>query len=381
MSLVELMVGIAVGLITVLVVMSTLSVSEGMRRGTSSGADAQVSATVASYLVQRDARMAGYGIFSSEANSITRLCTTGVVRMYNEDHDPPEFDFDASLALAPILINPAGLPAGDAETDIVVVNYTGVSLGSVGRGIPFQQQSGASANYKVENRAGFRTGDLVMAVQPGKDCSVAEITGLPGSPKCSEPGSQTEVVIHNNGQYNNSYKDCAKVDSKWNKPGGLGVTYTDGLLYSLGPPEGMVSVAYAVRNGRLTSCNVIGQDCADAAKVGDPNVWQPIADDIVLLRAEFGLDTDANNSIDTWRASVCAGVACVPTFDDWAQLRLLRLAVVARSPQLEREEVTAQEPLWQGASALKVSHLEDWKKYRYATIESAIPLRNLIWGN
>lgn len=381
MSLIEILVGIVIGMLTVLVVANTIAVSEGQRRGTSTGADAQASATVATYIVERDLRMAGYGLFSNEANGISQVCTTGVVRMYNQNRTPSDFNFDVSLGLAPFLINPAGLPAGDPQTDVLLINYTGAALGAVSKGVPFEQQSGASANYKVTNRAGFSTGDLVMAVQPGKDCTVAEVTGLPGDPKCSEPGSQTMVVIHNNGQYSNSYKNCSKVDATWNKPGGLGITYTAGMLYNLGPPDQMVSVAYAVRGGRLTRCNLLTDDCQNGTKTTDPLVWQPIADDVVLLRAEMGLDLENNGSVETWRTQPCAAAGCTPTFTEWSRLRLGRIAIVARSAQFEKEDVTTAQPKWQGQVALKVDHLADWKRYRYATTEVVVPIRNVIWGS
>eukprot|EP01136_Pigoraptor_vietnamica_P001260 Opistho-1_new@27653 len=68
-SLIELMVAMAIGLLCTLVIASVLSVTEGQRRGTTSGADAQIGGSLALYAVQREVAMAGYG-FASEPNAV-----------------------------------------------------------------------------------------------------------------------------------------------------------------------------------------------------------------------------------------------------------------------------------------------------------------------
>ncbi|MDP3439159.1 MAG: PilW family protein [Azonexus sp.] len=373
LSIIEMMVGLVIGMITVLVVVNSMSFVEGQRRGTNSGLDAVNNATLAAYLIERDVRMAGYGLTSAENNGLTNVCAGRKVLMYNQTRSPAEFEFDVGH-FVPIVINPTGYPAGDANTDVLMINYTGSDLGVASIGIDFEQQSGASANYKVGNRNAFRTGDLVIAVEAGEDCVVSEITGLPGDPKCNEPGSNTDVVIHNNGQYNNSYKGCSKVDSTWNKPGGLGVTFSSGKLYTLGQPDEIHSTLFAVRNGQLTICDVFARDCTKTSE------WQSVASDIVGLRAELALDTNEDGTVETWRAGLCSGVGCVPTADQVTQLRLARIAVVARSQKYERTAITQTAPAWQGQTTLGVSALTDWDHYRYHVSEALIPIRNTTWA-
>ena len=64
-TLVELMVGMLIGLLAVIVISQVLLVSEGQSRTTSGGADAQVNGALALYALQRDVQMAGYGLTSS----------------------------------------------------------------------------------------------------------------------------------------------------------------------------------------------------------------------------------------------------------------------------------------------------------------------------
>ncbi|MDP3688915.1 MAG: prepilin-type N-terminal cleavage/methylation domain-containing protein, partial [Sulfurimicrobium sp.] len=61
-SLVELMVGMVIGLLATLVIMQVFSVFEGQKRSTTGGADAQTNGSVAIYTIQREASMAGYGL-------------------------------------------------------------------------------------------------------------------------------------------------------------------------------------------------------------------------------------------------------------------------------------------------------------------------------
>lgn len=375
-SLVETLVGMVIGLLTVLVIMQTLAVSESYKHSTASGSGAQTNGSIALFLLEREIRMAGYGLVSDEVDGILAVCTTGIIRAYNQNRTPTDFQFAADN-FAPLVIDPSSIPAGDAGSAVVLVNYSG-SFGMVGSGMPFSQQSGASANYKVDNRSGFRLGDLVLAVQPGLDCTVSEVTGLPASNQCSEPNGQTDLLIHNNGKYNNSYQGCTKIDATWNKPGGLGVTYTSGKLYDLGPPNQIVSHAYAVRGGKLTMCDMLANDCTAAGSTGNSAVWINLADDVVGLVAQYGKDNGVGGTaddgvVDSWDS------ATPTTYAAWKQVQAARVGIAARAKQFNKTAVTASAPTWNGGS-FALSGLADWQQYRYKVFETVIPLRNMIWS-
>ena len=65
----------------------------------------------------------------------------------------------------------------------------------------------------------------------------------------------------------------------------------------------------------------------------------------------------------------------------------MRLAVVVRSGQFEKEIVTAAAPDWH-QDATTSSNItfdltglgSDWNHYRYKTAQSIVPVRNMIWG-
>src|SRR3990167_3252715 len=60
-SLVEIMVGMVIGLISTIIVMQVFATFEGQKRTTTGGSDAQTNGGVGLYTIERDMRMAGYG--------------------------------------------------------------------------------------------------------------------------------------------------------------------------------------------------------------------------------------------------------------------------------------------------------------------------------
>src|SRR5258708_29197128 len=76
-TMIEILIGMIIGLVGIVVIMQVFAVSEGFKRTASSGTDAQINGGLALYLLERDIRTSGYII-----NSILPLgCTT--VRVWN----------------------------------------------------------------------------------------------------------------------------------------------------------------------------------------------------------------------------------------------------------------------------------------------------------
>jgi type IV pilus assembly protein PilW len=65
----------------------------------------------------------------------------------------------------------------------------------------------------------------------------------------------------------------------------------------------------------------------------------------------------------------------------WVRMRAIRLALVARSAQLEKDPVTAVAPSWAASAAAAIDLSSDaaWQRYRYKVFETVVPLRNLAW--
>jgi type IV pilus assembly protein PilW len=143
------------------------------------------------------------------------------------------------------------------------------------------------------------------------------------------------------------------------------------LLFNLG--ETPTIRAYAIRNGNLTVCDYLRADCGDADKTEDMGIWIPIANNIVSLRAEYGRDTDNTPGVETWTQDAPT-TAC-----EWARTAALRIAVVARNSQVDKDIVTAAVPTWRGGVAFDLTGTANWQNYRYKVFETTVPIRNLPW--
>lgn len=347
MGIVELMIGIVIALLGTLVVMQTFAVSEGYKRTTVSGNEAQQSGAVALYTVERDVRQAGFGLGAL----LTLNCK---IQGYDETGA-------MTFPLTPDQWGPASIVNGaGAAPDQIRLNYAS------GDAIPFAAKlssdyGGAAANIKVNNRYGFKEGDVVLVVDPtnlATDCSLMQVTGVPGTP------GGTDNIIHNSGMYTDAFGK--KVPARFNPPGGLGIPYPSGsTVLNLGAlPEGKT---YSVANNSLW--------VADTFQPGA----QSFADNIVNLQAQYGRDTDGDGRIDIWDENTVAAQA------DWTRVLALRVAIVARSTIREKEIVTPGNSLtlWTnpvGSAAAPTHTLAgDDNYFRYKVYETIIPLRSIIW--
>jgi type IV pilus assembly protein PilW len=119
-----------------------------------------------------------------------------------------------------------------------------------------------------------------------------------------------------------------------------------------------------------------------------------LADNIVLLKAQYGKDDGVANGTVT-NATYVADDGAVdgysntmpvtPTATDLARILTVRMAVVARSAQTEKPSVeggacdtTTAAPTWSGGT-LDLSTDVNWKCYRYRVFETTVPMRNLLW--
>lgn len=355
-TLVELMIGMVIGLLSTLAITQILLVSEGQKRSTTSGSDAQIGGLLALDALRQSIQMAGYG-FASARTSIgcpleAKFNGTGVA------------GFPANLV--PVEITNG---ANDAPDEIRVVSSSKTSY-SVPISIidPGYQFADATKNkaFPVASAFGVAAGDLMVAViDSTTNCQVFQVTSAP-------IGEQI---------------DRADNAALWNPAGFPDQNYSFGqYLVNLGALDDVTFSVSAA--GSLQSNKFLLAANSTPSYSGAVD----LAAHVVNLQAYYGKDTDANDTIDTWDA-------VTPTTNaGWLQISAIRIAIVSRSNQFEKEEVTAADPLWvvgadsviTGAAScgtskcvtLKVprpSGSTDWKHYRYKTFDSIIPLRNLIW--
>jgi len=347
-SLIELLVGLAIGMIGVVIMMQIFSVSEAFKRTTTGGDDAQNNGAISLYGLQRDIRMAGEGSssFTDNAASTSAYSVVGC-----------NVTLRAGVtinALGPITINSASVTATkDNNTDTLLIFYGNSNDGPEGDRID------AQPSVDTYHMAGF----LATGGTPSfalNDLVIAHPTPRP-SP-CNL--SMTTVT--------------ALSASDVSVTGGTGVAgMTGGALFNLGnnvagrPPR---FVAYRVSGGNLLMCDYMVNNCSSNASAN----WVTIASNIVSLRAQYGRDTTVGTMdgvVDAFDQTAPANVC------GWVRMRAVRLALTARSAQLEKDVVTTAAPAWAGSAGNAIDLTSDasWQNYRYKVFETVVPLRNVAW--
>ncbi len=348
LSLIEVMVGMAVGLIGITVITQVYLVNENFKRSTTSAGGAQVNGTLALYNLERDLRIAGAGVAH-----LTSLACPEIRYAVNGVYSPPAASSTLpTMFAAPVtIIQTSGLP------DRVNVLY-GTASDRAWPATLQQTMANFGANMTVDSFYGFTSGDLLMAAQSGV-CTLTQLTAT--------PVTATPTLQHNTST-SSIYNIAA---------GGTFTAYTTGaLVFNLGAAP--VSRTYAIASGNLTSGDVLAVAAGGSAQV--------LVNDIVDLRAQYGKDNGTDNSTVS-HASFVANDGTIDSYDNttpttaagWQQVLAVRFAVLARSSNYVKPEsgVCSASPAtlaWSGGTFT----IPD-RCYAYRVFETVVPLRNMIW--
>jgi type IV pilus assembly protein PilW len=405
-SMIELMVAMLIGLIGMIIIFQVFEVSEGIKRTTTSGGDAQQNGAVALFVIERDLRSAGNGF------NETPMAGCEIIGFDSKRGATPDFPpVGTTMLLVPARITSTGVATDPDQLTLFygsnpkVVNAT--TLTSI-MTLPLA----SPPTLTLKNAYGYRPGDLIVlqdpAAVPAKKCSVVEVTRAPS------PAYSLVDYADNGGNYQ-TVDPVDTVVTRFNKPGGMGVIYNGtgaGVtrVYNMGnihqpkgAPDLPVHNTYAIVNRSLTVTSLFVATDAPAS----PQV-STVADNIVHLRALYGVDDgpyDANGQGD----GILERFVDVATFNaigqPWRHVLAVRVTLVARSALAEKPSEGAsgcdattdgtevppgpdRRPKWTppGAVGVPVPQVAfnltadpDWKCYRYRVFETTVPLRNWIW--
>ncbi|MDD2776907.1 MAG: PilW family protein [Gallionella sp.] len=114
-SLIEILIGMTIGLIVILVIMQTMSLFEGQRKTSSSAADMQSNGLLSLYSLEQDVRLAGYGLIANYQGVGDLPC----LKINGYGTAPGVFD------ATPILINTSGVQ------DSITISRLEVDMGGL----------------------------------------------------------------------------------------------------------------------------------------------------------------------------------------------------------------------------------------------------------
>lgn len=370
-TLIEILVAVAIGLIGILVMTQAYLVGENFNRATLGEGGAQTNGMLALFQIERDARMSGYGIASTEA------LNCGELNWYYEGAYSPNITAGSTLArvtVAPVLIAvTAGVP------DRITVMYSNESERVLPAAVA--NINTAASELGMDGSQGYEVRDKVLLVSTSTAgrCAYGEVT-------VKVPATHRLTLGQ---EYNPKFNPVG-----WGSfPTGFGA---GDLLINLGT-TGPVVRTYSINNGKLR----VTDDQLQSATGG---TQLDLVDGIVDLRAQYGKDNGVDNGTLS-APSYTAGDGRLDQYsnttpanaNDWTQVLSVRVAVLARIGNYERPtsgpncDATTVMPTWAGSrkidgtpdapfAAIDIATPTSQDRcYRYRVFETTVPLRNMIW--
>jgi type IV pilus assembly protein PilW len=365
-SLIEILVGLAIGLLVTLVIMQVFSVFEGQKRTTTGVADAQTNGSIALFSIDRDLQMAGFGLIAlgvpNVADSTLECATLNPIDAANTGYAAAS----GIAAIAPVIVTDGGSAGpGTNNSDIITIHYGATNMG----GIPSQIKA-VGASLTIDSDLGCLANDVAL-ISNGNSCALASVAGVVASTSLVPATITLSDTIPPQALSGSVFGNLTCLGT-WNE------------------------ITYRVNNGNLERNGT------------------PVITGIVNIQAQYGIADPANlgganankvvqwvNATSPWNAPT---VSSPPSGTDRNLIKAIRIAIVARNGQLEKENVTntcssitsnapnglcawsATSLLPQTASPAPWIYLSNdadgtsWQRYRYRVFETVIPLRNLIWA-
>jgi len=336
-SLIDVLVGLAVAMVSLILVYQAFVALDTVRRNAAATADAQANAAFALFALASQIGNAGAGW----ALAGRWLDTCPVVA-----------DVAATLRPVDVLIADSG--AADRPDSLVVRQSLARAIA-----LPAALASAApaGADFRVESPDGFTAGDRLVAITRDGRCVTTQATSV------TAPVGGIVTVAHT--------------------PIAIDLPLTSVLL-DLGPAGRASTLRFDVASGTLRSTDLAN---------GDAPV--PLTSNVVNLKFQYGVDTDADGALDTWVRADAPG--------PWSQAALLaaprttlerikavRVGIILRSERIDRSLARsfhwvlfdcARDDKTACPGRLEGSIPGDANgSYRYRTLETVIPLRNVIWN-
>ncbi len=321
-SIVELMVGLAIGMMALLVIMQVNAVFGNQQQLTSSNANTLINGGVALYRIERELQLAGYPLMPS-ANSPLE-CT---MLTYGDT---------GITSIDPVSIINGG------SSDSILVRYGNSQQGGVPTVI--EATGSPTANdVTLRNNFGCQTGDHAIVVN-GVTCALTSVTSMSAA-------GVTETVELNNMTATTPGAELACLGN-W---GTVSYQVNNGNLERNGVPivSGVVSLQAQYGISATASSNRVAQWVdASGATWAVPTIANRNRIKSVRIAVVVRSNKPENSAVTT---------ACSSTTDA-APDGLCAWPGSAGSP----------------APVIDLSTDDDWARYRYQVYETIIPLRNVI---
>jgi type IV pilus assembly protein PilW len=322
-SLVELMVGLTIGLIMLGVILQSMSVFEAQNRTTTGTAEAQTNGAIGLYILSRELQQAGYGLSSSLTNSPLTCTTAGM-----------------TSTLTPITISDG---TGVSGSDTMTVRYGTAPAG----GVASEIGAVSGSNVVLATNFGCQVGDAVIMTN-GTACAQTTVTALVGATTLTLASAGSALVGSKLACVGTWNTVTFSIDANGNL-----VRTLNGVASPI--LAGIVNIQAQYGISATAKSNVVTQWVDAAGGWAAPSVAD--RNRIKAVRVAIVGRSDKQETTDV--SQVCSSqTAASPT------------GVCA----------------WEGTNASPAPQIDlgtanaDWARYRYRVFENTVPLRNVIWS-
>ncbi|WP_428422003.1 PilW family protein [Methylibium sp.] len=385
-TMVELMVAIAVGLIVTLAVTGAVLTMGRQFRITGANVAAQGGAQIALSLMDEAGRSAGVGMFSNGQ----ALCPT--LNAW----------YGGTIRSNGAVFMPARITDGGSNTASDTVTFTGTSAAGALSGTPVLDNTTATS-VRVSNAGNLQLNDLAVIGAPGSNqpCSLFQITATPTvGTACGGNATGCKTLTRAvNSTYNPGVGTFTTEPSFGFSTAGS--VYGPAVVNRLGTE--FRQDAFAVQCGSLVQYNAFttaALPACTAVPLGFDAAVNPIAMDVVLMHAQYGISSSSASDIVTGWVDATGTTWATPSAADAGRIKAVRVVLVTRSKEPDNTNVTAAACTNEGGvvntgpcsfadagapvidlSAVSVPTGRTWRNFRYRVHQAIMPLRNVIWSN
>jgi type IV pilus assembly protein PilW len=358
-GLIEIMIGLAIAMIATVIMLQTFAVSESQKRTTTGASDAQSNGAISLFAVERDIKMAGWGIQGSSFAGCT--------------------DFFAAKSGAALDTNPTpgsslvtvlNITEGGTQPDsITIQHYDDPSNQDYRFAIAAftTPQATVDADFKVSSVKGCNVNDLVI-IANGSRCTLAQVSAIDTAALTLSHASGGSFPYNPDAAYMTAHGWQVQTTSSSFQC----IPKIYRRTYSIESTAHQLQLAQGDAGGAMQTFEIAPQ--------------------IMDLQAEYGVeDVDAATlkPITTWVGAT--GDWANPDIAHIRRIKAARIAVLSRSATFEKpgpNETVADcktTTTLAGLSKWATFHVDsvaftDWKCYRYKAYEINVPLRNIVWS-
>ncbi|GAB3263141.1 PilW family protein [Chitinimonas naiadis] len=421
-SLIELMVGIVVALLTTVVIFRSYQAYEGQRRSTGAASDAVANGQFVVQELDRDITQAGWGFqygrqgLGCDFSAGYALGSGTGVFLPNAATATRPANIGLQLMMPVLIADGSTATGGNQYTpDAIRVMYS-----SSETAVPYSG-SVSGTTFSPTSAVGMQQGDLLLLQNAtNRTCQLAQVTNNnPTTATGLFMETGTGPCLPNAKGVSPFTTDMCPSGSAFNQAAGLaGASWVSNL--------GTLTVhTYTINGKTLSNYSAVLGNTYDQTSATQPLLNVPgyinrntsttldteLSQDIVNIQAQYGIDPNRTNTQDPARVSNVT--TWVDATGNWLptqmgqlnggvvraqQVRAIRVLVVTRSAQPEKKDTsgncsatnTTVAPTsirtitWPNGDTkdidLSVGTGTDWRCYRYQTFMNIMPLRNSIWN-